>query len=168
MIAIMWTRTKTDGPRTGVVTPEVTMTMLMRFDPLREFDRVFDQAWSQSRQAGIPMDAYRHGDSFVIHLDLPGVDPASIDLTVERNGMTITAERHWQPIEGDQVVASERRQGTFTRQLLLGDGLDADHIHATYENGVLTVTIPVADRAKPRRIEVNSEPHQEAIDAAST
>ena len=107
------------------LTLEVTMTMLMRFDPLREFDRVFDQAWSQTRQASVPMDAYRHGDSFVIHLDLPGVDPASIDLTVERNAMTITAERYWQPVDGDQVVASERRQGSFSRQLFLGDGLDS-------------------------------------------
>jgi HSP20 family protein len=139
------------------------MTMLMRFDPLREFDRVFDQAWSQTRQAAVPMDAYRHEDSFVINLDLPGVDPASIELTVERNALTISAERHWQPVEGDQVVAAERRHGTFTRQLFLGDGLDSEKVHATYENGVLTVTVPVADRAKPRRIEVTSEPRREAI-----
>jgi HSP20 family protein len=144
---------------------EVIMTMLMRFDPLREFDRVFEQAWSQSRQAAIPMDAYRHGDSFVINFDLPGVDPSSIDLTVERNSMTVSAERHWQPVEGDQVIASERRQGSFSRQLLLGDGLDADRIHATYENGVLTVTIPVAASAQPRKIEVQSEQRKEAITA---
>src|SRR2546423_14263811 len=86
---------------------EVGVTMLMRFDPLREFDRVFDQAWSQTRQASIPMDAYRHDDSFVINLDLPGVDPNSIDLTVERNALTISAERSWQPVEDDQVIASE-------------------------------------------------------------
>ena len=151
----------------GVANLEVAVTMLMRFDPLREFDRVFDQAWSQTRQASVPMDAYRHGDSFVIHLDMPGVDPGSIDLTVERNAMTITAERHWQPVDGDQVVASERRQGTFARQLFLGDGLDTDQIHATYENGVLTVTVPIADRAKPRRIEVTSETHKEAINAST-
>jgi HSP20 family protein len=141
------------------------VTMLMRFDPLREFDRVFDQAWSQTRQASIPMDAYRHGDNFLINLDLPGVDPNSVDLTVERNSLTISAERHWEPVEGDQVIASERRQGTFSRQLLLGDGLDAERIHASYENGVLTVTIPVAASAQPRKIEIESEPHKEAITA---
>ena len=140
--------------------------MLMRFDPLREFDRVFDQAWSQARQAAIPMDAYRHGDNFVINFDLPGVDPSSVDLTVERNSLTISAERHWEPVEGDQIIASERRQGTFTRQLLLGDGLDADRIHASYENGVLTVTVPVAASAQPRKIEVESEPRKEAITAS--
>lgn len=142
--------------------------MLMRFDPLREFDRVFDQAWSQTRQASVPMDAYRHEDTFVINLDLPGVDPASIDLTVERNALTVTAERHWQSIEGDQIVAAERRHGTFSRQLFLGDGLDTDKIHATYENGVLTVTVPVAARAKPRRIEVAGQTRSEAIEASAT
>jgi HSP20 family protein len=153
------------APDPGVRSSEVNVTMLMRFDPMREFDRVFDQAWSQTRQASIPMDAYRHGDSFVISLDLPGVDPSSIDLTVERNALTISAERHWEPVEGDQVIASERRQGTFTRQLLLGDGLDPDRIHASYENGVLTVTIPVAASAQPRKIEVESEARKEAITA---
>ena len=112
------------------------------------------------------MDAYRHDDSFVINLDLPGVDPRSIDLTVERNSLTISAERRWEPVEGDQVVASERRQGTFSRQLLLGDGLDADRIHASYENGVLTVMIPVAASAQPRKIEIESEQRKEAITAA--
>jgi len=139
--------------------------MLSRFDPWREFDRVFDQAWSQTRQASVPMDAYRHGESFVLHFDLPGVDPASIDITVERQELTVSAERHWQPVEGDQLVATERRQGRFTRTLFLGDGLDTEGIHATYENGVLTVTVPIADKAKPRRIEVTSESHREAIEA---
>ena len=139
------------------------MSMLMRFDPMREFDRVFEQAMSQTRQASMPMDAYRHGDSFVLHFDLPGVDPASIDLTVERNSLTVSAERHWQQIEGDQIVASERRQGTFTRQLSLGDGLDTDRIDASYENGVLTLTVPVSEKSKPRRIEVSTESRREAI-----
>jgi HSP20 family protein len=139
------------------------MSLLMRFDPMRELDRVFEQAWSQTRQASVPMDASRHGDSFVLNFDLPGVDPASIDLTVERNSLTVTAERHWQQVEGDQIVASERRQGTFTRQLSLGDGLDTDRIDASYENGVLTLTVPISERSKPRRIEVSTEPRREAI-----
>jgi HSP20 family protein len=144
------------------------MTMLMRFDPLREFDRVFDQAWSQTRQASVPMDAYRRGDRVVVHLDLPGVDPDSIDLTVERNALTIAAERRWQPAEGDALIANERRQGTFTRQLLLGDSLDTDHVEASYENGVLTVTVPVADRAKPRRIAVTGGGSTNTIEAKSS
>ncbi len=112
----------------------------------------------------MPMDAYRHGESFVLHFDLPGVDPASIDITVERKEMTVSAERHWQPVDGDQVVATERRQGRFSRTIFLGDGLDTEGIHASYENGVLTVTVPIADTAKPRRIAVATEPHREAIE----
>jgi HSP20 family protein len=142
--------------------------MLMRFDPLRDFDRVFEQAWGQSRQASVPMDAYRHGDRFVIHLDLPGVDSSSIDLSVERNVLTISAERHWQSVEGDQVLAAERRHGNFTRQLFLGDGLDTEKIEATYENGVLTVTVPVASSAKARKIEVSGQSRHEAITANSS
>jgi len=139
----------------------------MRIDPMREFDRVFDQAWSQARQAAIPMDAYRHGDNFVVNLDLPGVDAGSIDLTVDRNALTVSAERHWEPVEGDQLVAAERRQGTFSRQLFLGEGLDAEGIHATYENGVLTVTIPVAPSAQPRKIEIADQSGREAIGSVS-
>jgi HSP20 family protein len=135
----------------------------MRFDPFREFDRVFDQSWGNARQASMPMDAYRHGDSFVVHLDLPGVDPSSIDLSIEQNVLTISAERHWQRVEGDEVVANERRQGRFSRQLFLGNTLNADGIHASYEAGVLTLTIPVSERAKPRRIEVASDQRQDAI-----
>ena len=141
--------------------------MLMRFDPFREIDRVFDQAFSTARQAGMPMDAYRHGDSFVIHLDLPGVDPSSIDVSTEQNVLTISAERHWEAVEGDEVVANERRQGTFSRQMFLGNALNADEIHATYDNGVLTLTIPVAEKAKARRIEVTSSGQQQAISATS-
>ena len=130
--------------------------MLMRFDPFREIDRVFEQALSSARPATIPMDAYRHGDSCVVHLDLPGVDPSSIDITVERQLVTIQAERHWEAVEGDQVLANERRQGKFTRQLMLGDGLSLDAVHASYENGVLTLTIPISEKAKPRRVELSS------------
>ncbi|HSB86899.1 MAG TPA: Hsp20/alpha crystallin family protein [Ilumatobacteraceae bacterium] len=130
------------------------MSTLLRFDPFREIDRVLDQAMSQTRRPSFPMDAYRHGDTVVVHFDLPGVDPESIDLEYERQGLTVTAERSWRPVEGDQLLASERIHGRFQRQLLLGDGLDVERMHASYENGVLTVTIPVAEKAKPRKIEI--------------
>ena len=137
--------------------------MLMQFDPFREIDRVVEQAFRGSAQAAMPMDAFRHGDSFVVHLDLPGVDPASIDVSIEQNVLTVSAQRHWESVEGDQIVANERRQGTFTRQLFLGNALDAEKIHASYENGVLTITIPVAEKAKPRKIEIGGQSEREAI-----
>jgi HSP20 family protein len=132
--------------------------MLMRSDPFRELDRAFSQmlAGGTERPVSAPMDAYRHGDSFVAHLDLPGVDPGSIDVSVEQNVLTVTAERHWSPVDGDQVLSSERLQGRFTRQLFLGNALDTEKIHATYENGVLTITMPIADKAKPRKIEISA------------
>jgi HSP20 family protein len=132
--------------------------MLMRFDPFRDFDRITQQLWngSAARPAVMPMDAYRHGDQFVVHLDLPGIDPSSIDLTVEKNVLTISAERAWQPAEGQQVLVNERPQGKFSRQLFLGEGLNYDHIAAGYDHGVLTVTIPVAEAAKPRKVEVQA------------
>src|SRR6202007_2322727 len=102
----------------------------------------------------IPMDAYRDGDTFVVHFDLPAVDPSSIDLTVEKNVLTVQADRRWQPDEGQEVVVNERPQGHFSRQLFLGDGLDAERIQARYDKGVLTLVIPVAERAKPRKVEV--------------
>lgn len=145
--------------------------MLMRWDPFREFDRLSDQAWAglRSRQAVMPMDAYRHDDSFVVHFDLPGVDPASIDLTVEKNVLTVTAERSWRKTEGDEIVVNERPQGTFSRQLFLGDSLDPDGVSANYEHGVLTLTIPVAEKAKPRKVEITSNGGgQTAIDATSS
>ena len=130
--------------------------MLMRWDPFRELDRLSDQAWAglKSRQAVMPMDAYRRGDEFVVHFDLPGVDAASIDLTVEKNVLTVSAERTWHRSEGDEIVVSERPQGSFSRQLFLGEGLDPDGVSADYDHGVLTVTIPVAEKAKPRKVEV--------------
>jgi HSP20 family protein len=102
------------------------------------------------------MDTYRPGDRFVVHFDLPGVDPRSIDLTVEQNTLRVSATREWPRDEGAEVVAAERPQGTFTRQLLLGDSLDSDHVEASYDDGVLTVVVPVADRAKARRVEITS------------
>ena len=129
--------------------------MLMRTDPFRELDRLSEQVFgTRARPAVMPMDAYREGDHFVVHFDLPGVDPSSVDLTVEKNVLTVTAERAWQPSENQQVVASERPQGTFRRQLFLGEGLDVEHVEASYDQGVLSVTIPVAEQAKPRKIQI--------------
>ena len=130
--------------------------MLMRFDPFRELDRLSEQAWGGARTPAMPMDAYRRGDHFVVHFDLPGVDPSSIDLTVEKNVLTVSAERRWEPEEGNEVVVAERPQGHFTRQLFLGEGLDADGIEADYDSGVLTVRVPVAEQAKPRKVQVTS------------
>lgn len=130
--------------------------MLMRFDPLRELDRLVQQTNGGDRLPVMPMDAYRHDDRFLVHFDVPGVDPSSIELTVEKDVLTVSAERRWQPAEGDQVLVAERPQGSFSRQLFLGEGLDADRIEASYDNGVLSVTIPVAERAKPRRVEISS------------
>lgn len=127
----------------------------MRFDPFRELDRLAQQTAGSGRHPVMAMDAYRHDDSFVVHFDLPGVDAASIDLTIEKNVLTVSAERRWQATEGDEVVVSERPQGSFSRQLFLGEGLDPERIEARYDNGVLTVSIPVAERAKPRKVEVN-------------
>lgn len=131
--------------------------MLMRFDPFRELDRLADNAvgrrWTNPLMA---MDAYRQGDHVTIHFDLPGVDGDSIDITVEKNQLTVQAERRWEMAEDLEVLASERPQGTFTRSMFLGDGLDADRIDADYVNGVLTLTIPVAETAKPRKISVGT------------
>ena len=131
--------------------------MLMRTDPFRELDRLSEQLMgTRARPAVMPMDAYREGDRFIVHFDLPGVHPSSIDLTVEKNVLTVSAERTWQNEDTQQVLASERPQGTFRRQLFLGDGLDTDRIEAAYDDGVLTVTIPVAEQAKPRKVEILS------------
>jgi HSP20 family protein len=129
--------------------------MLMRFDPFRELDRLASAPWARPRPV-LPMDAYRNGDQFVVHFDLPGVDPESIDLTVEKNVLTVTAERNGATHEGDDVLASERFHGRYTRQLFLGEALDADGIQANYEHGVLTVTIPVAQQAKARKVEITT------------
>jgi HSP20 family protein len=141
---------------------------LIRFDPFREIDRMFDQALSQARQPSFPMDAYKHGDMIVVHFDLPGVDPNSIDIEYERQTLTVTAERAWQPTEGDQLLATERVHGKFQRQILLGEGLDAEGLKASYEHGVLTVTIPVAEKARPRKINVEvGASEQKSIDAGA-
>jgi HSP20 family protein len=136
--------------------------MLMRTDPFRELDRLSQQVFgtngTTTRPAMMPMDAYRDGESFVVHFDIPGVDPASIDLDVERNVLTVKAERtDATPGEGVALQVAERPRGVFSRQLFLGDTLDTDHIGASYDAGVLTLRIPVAEQAKPRKIAISSK-----------
>ena len=133
---------------------------LVRSDPFRDVDRLFQQLWggqngSAARSMAMPMDAYRKDDSFLIRLDLPGVRADAVELTVEDNVLTIKAERSAPPeSEGVESVIAERPFGTFIRQVFLGANLDTEHIRADYETGVLTLAIPVAEHAKPRRIEV--------------
>ncbi len=129
--------------------------MLMRFDPFRELDQVAQQVLRQTPRPGAPMDAYRHGDRFIVQFDLPGVDPASIDLTVEKNVLNVTATRQRNIAEGNEVLVAERPQGEFRRQLFLGEQLDTDNIGADYEDGVLTLTLSVAEQAKPRKVEIS-------------
>ena len=126
---------------------------MMRFDPFRELDRLTQPMWNA--RASVPLDVYRKGEKFIVRVDLPGIDPASLDLTIERNVLSIKAERSWVPSEGDEVLVAERPQGTFTRRLFLSEGLDADQISAQYEHGVLTVTVPVAASAKSRKIDIS-------------
>ena len=134
--------------------------MLLRTtDPFRDFDRLAQQllggAGTTNRPAVMPMDAWREGDRFVIEFDLPGVAKESIDLDVERNVLTVRAERV--PRNGDwEPLASERPKGVFSRQLVLGDNLDLDHIEAGYADGVLRLVVPVAEKAKPRKIEIST------------
>ncbi|MCM0676565.1 Hsp20/alpha crystallin family protein [Micromonospora phytophila] len=131
--------------------------MLMRTDPFREIDRLAEQFFgTAARPAVMPLDAYRDGDWFYAAFDLPGVDPDSIDCTVERNVLTVRAERRRPTGDNVELVAAERPMGTFTRRLFLGDTLDTDKLEAGYDNGVLTLRIPVTERAKPRRVAVTA------------
>jgi HSP20 family protein len=148
--------------------------MLIRFDPFREIDRLAQEMWS-SQAAGAPariaMDAVRRGDQVEIHFEIPGVDADSIDVEVENNVLTVTAERREQleRKEGEEVLVRERRYGRFTRQLSLGDNLAADQLEANYRDGVLTVTVPVAEQAKPRKVQVGrGEQAATSIEAQST
>ena len=130
--------------------------MLMRTDPFRDFGRITQQLLgTNARPSAIPMDAWREGDDFRVEFDLPGVDPGSVDLDVERNVLTVTAQRP--PLdEKAEFLAAERPRGVFSRQLVLGDNVDLDRIQAGYRDGVLRLLIPVAEKAKPRKITINS------------
>ncbi len=144
--------------------------MLLRFDPFREIDRLTEQMVSGTRTARmVPMDVVRRSDAYLVDLDLPGVDPTSIDLSIDRNTLTIRGERAPAFREDDEVLVAERPQGAFTRQLSLGDGLDTEGVTADYAEGVLRLRIPVAPTAQPRRVEVNAGAgRREAIGVGSS
>jgi HSP20 family protein len=139
---------------------EEVVVVSLTFDPFREMDRLAAQVLGTTQQARgprwMPMDLYRVGDHFVVSVDLPGVDPGSIDLSVDGNVLSVRAERSVRSEESAQWIAQERPAGTFLRQLNLGDGLDVERIQASYDAGVLTLTLPLAERAKPRRITVET------------
>lgn len=135
--------------------------MLMRTDPFRELDRLTQQVFgTAARPAAMPMDAWRENGEFVVAFDLPGVKADSLDLNVERNVLTVRAERQDPTQPNVELVASERPRGVFSRQLILGDTLDTDKIKASYDQGVLTLRIPVAEKAKPRKIEIETQQGQ--------
>jgi HSP20 family protein len=133
--------------------------MLVRTDPFREFDRLAEQllgAGTPSRPAVMPMDAWREGDTFLVEFDLPGVRPETLDIDVEQNVLTVKAERP--APEGErEVLAAERPTGLFSRQLVLGENVDLDHVKADYDAGVLRLSIPMAAKAKPRKIEITTD-----------
>lgn len=141
--------------------------MLMRYDPFREFERLASTLFDQGRMPRtMPMDAYRQGDHMVVHLDLPGVDAESIELTVERNVLSVTAERSFDRTDADELIVSERPQGVFNRQVFLGEGLDTDQLEADYSGGVLTIRVPVLESARPRRVQVQvGHEQRQAIEA---
>ncbi|MFD8497441.1 Hsp20/alpha crystallin family protein [Amycolatopsis sp. NPDC059657] len=143
--------------------------MLLRTDPFAEFDRLAQQFFggtgTRAHPAAMPMDAYRRGDEFVVCFDLPGADPDSIDLDAEGAVLTVKAERSGETGEHVEYQVSERPRGVFSHQLFLGDTLDVEHIQASYDAGVLTLRIPVADHAKPRKIEITSGEQAKQINA---
>jgi HSP20 family protein len=137
--------------------------MLVRFDPWREIDQLADHVLGRFGRFGTiaPLDAYRHGDALVVQVDVPGVDPSTLDVQVERDVLTITGRRSSVPEEGSEVLVAERPHGTFRRQLFLGEGLDLERVEARCADGVLTLTVPVAAEVRPRHIEVVGRPAAE-------
>ncbi len=148
--------------------------MLVRFNPLSELDNLSEQFRSLSsinNSARIPVDAYKKDSEYVINFDLPGIEPKDIELSVEKNVLTLEAQRIIDFPEGADIALSERRYGKFTRKLVLGDGLNTEQIKATSKNGVLSVTIPIAEQAKVRKIEINSTDEREisqTVEASTT
>ncbi|MFQ6324581.1 Hsp20/alpha crystallin family protein [Nocardia sp. CWNU-33] len=147
---------------------------MLRFDPFHDIDTVARQLLGEAAGTTraprfMPMDLFRAGDHYVLNADLPGVDPGSVDVSVDNGTLTLRAQRSTPSDEGVQWIASERFAGTFMRQLSLGENVDADKISATYNNGVLSVTIPIAEKAKPRRIEISGSSAQpKTIEAGSS
>lgn len=142
--------------------------MATTFDPFRDLDRFMSGALRAPAAAGMPMDLYRSGEEFVAHVDLPGVDPGSIDIDVEDRTLTIRAERRSETSEDVQWLSHERPSGTFARQLTLGYGVALDRIAADYADGVLTLRIPVAEEAKPRKISVSHSAGRETIESTTS
>jgi HSP20 family protein len=145
--------------------------MLTRFDPVADFDRFSSELLGalSRRASSMPIDAFRHEDQWVVVVDLPGVDASTIDLTVDRNVLRIEASRDWRPSEGDLVLAAERPRGTFSRQLMLSEDIDTASIKADYRDGVLTVWMPVAETAKPKKVAIGTHQAQgQAVEAGST
>jgi HSP20 family protein len=127
----------------------------LRFDPFRDFDRLAAEVLGTARTPSLmPMDCLRTGDQFVVRFDLPGIDANSLEVSAENQTLTVRAERTRRDPDGSTYLISERPSGTYSRQLVLGDGLAVDDIRADYRDGVLTLTIPVAEQAKPRKIEI--------------
>lgn len=149
------------------------MRILLQFDPFRDFSRLANEVLTATRAPqAMPMDVYRLGDHYVIEFDLPGVDPDSLDLVAENNTLTVRAERktaaHGSEKAEPSYLAAERPRGTFSRQLMLGEGVDLGGIAADYKDGVLTVTVPVAEQAKPRRIEIGHGSGERKVIEGST
>lgn len=141
--------------------------MLFQNDPFRDVDALINRLGSRSPGHVMPMDAYRRGEEVWVHVDMPGVSSESLDINVERNVLTLSAERDWPTEDDDRLYLTERPRGTFRRQVHLGEGLDAEAIEANLSDGVLTLRIPVAERAKPRKITIGTG-RTTAIEAEST
>lgn len=139
--------------------------MSLTYDPFREMERLFSTAVGARGPQPMPIDLYRDGDHYVLSADLPGIDPGSVDIDVDGQQLTIRAERSIAATEGVKWLSRERSGGSFLRQFTLGQGLDTEAIAATYDEGVLTITIPVSEKAKPRKIAVTSDAKTRAIDA---
>lgn len=130
--------------------------MLLRYDPFRELDRITEQAWGRASTPAVPMDAYRADGEVRVMFDLPGIEPDSIDLTVEKNTVTVRAERLHPQGDNDEVLVHERPEGLFSRQIMLGEALSLENLEASYKNGVLCLTIPESEQAKPRKVSVGA------------